>query len=163
MYQHTAMEHAGSALLGSAAGALTGGCAPVSLHCRRSCMRLTHVYRIIYMLPVEGYVHKVTCSSVRRCPSLPWQPTPVPSSALGAQGCMNQTWVHLLLPPCAGVRLSLQESAELPTGLLITKPGMSPWCWDLIWAVVINVSEKWKPQVRYHLQVALMEGSFSST
>lgn len=51
---------------------------------------------------------------------------------------------------------------ELPTGL-ITRHGATPSCWDLIWAVVINASEKWKPQVRCHLPVALMEGLFHFT
>jgi len=77
------MGRAGSALHGSTAGALNSGLASASLRCWRSHVCLTHVYRIIYTLLVEGCVHKVMRSSTRRHPNLPGQSAPVPGSARG--------------------------------------------------------------------------------
>lgn len=71
--------------------------------------QIMHVFDpcIICALPVEGHVHQVVCSPRRRCLSWLQQPAPVPGSALGAQGCIDQPWVHLPLPPCMRARLSL--------------------------------------------------------
>lgn len=100
--------------------------------------------------PLKG-LSEVTCSSVSRARARP-------------AGSLSHPWYRSLVPfpgtipenqPWLQDRLALHKSAELPAGLLIT----TPWCWDLIRAAVINASEKRKPQVRHHLQVALMEGS----
>lgn len=80
-YLHTAVEEAGSVLLGSTASAL-----PVAVPCPG-----IHVCCVISMLPAEGYGSNVMglgrrCPSWLLCPAVPW------GSGGASYWLNNQTW-----------------------------------------------------------------------